>query len=254
MFKYTVMIGRAKMILRDISAEMFQVTTWIVIRIAFAVFGKLTVTGVENLDKERGAIILAPNHANDMDPIFMRSAMRAHSRHTPVYFVTYPLHMYPKIADNKFKKILYSLIPFGIIGAVPFKKGSGDYGVTLSAHINLLKSGRSVCIFPEGRVTQDGNLGEARGGVAYMSEVANTPVIPVTIYGTFKLGVKDFFTGGPNVRIHFGEALRPGDFVDKFDLSENRYKKAASEIMSKIGETLNKWDSKEESNDAEPKQ
>ncbi len=223
-----------KSFLTNISAEIFQVATWIIMRIAFLVFGKLTITGLENIKDIKGSIIFAPNHANDMDPIFLRTALPIYSQHTPIYFVTYPFKLYSKIADTKFTQIFYKLIPFSIIGAVPFIKGSGDYGESLRNHIQLLKAGKSVCIFPEGKVTLDGNLSEPRGGVAYMAQVTHRPIIPVTIKGTFGLTRGDFFRKRPHIKIHFSKPQFAGDIVPTAYPHTVRYHKAAIEIFKRI--------------------
>jgi len=228
------MFVHIKLFFNALIAEIFQVITWVIMRIAFLLFGKLTVTGLENIKDIKGSVIFAPNHSNDMDPIFLRAALPIHSQHTPLYFITLPFKTYSKIANSQFTAIFYSLVPFGIIGAVPFIRGSGDYGVSLANHINLLKQGRSVCIFPEGKVTLDGKLGDPKGGVTYMAQVTHRPIIPVTISGTFGLTRGAFFTSRPHIRFHFSRPQFAGDIVPTAYPHKVRYHKAAGEILKRI--------------------
>ncbi len=228
------MYAQIQLFLMGLIAEAFQVLTWMVMRVTFLIFGKLTVTGLENIKDIKGSVIFAPNHSNDMDPIFLRAALPVHSRQTPLYFITHPFKVYSQIADSKFTEVFYKFVPFGLIGAVPFIQGSGDYGTSLRNHIKLLRQGRSVCIFPEGRVTKDGSLGEPRGGVTYMAQVTHRPIIPVAISGTFQLTRKKFFTTRPYITVHFSRAQYAGDIVPTAYPHKTRYHKAAASIFSRI--------------------
>lgn len=228
------MYAQVQLFFLDVIVETFQILTWMVMRIVFLIFGKLSVTGLENIRDIKGSVIFAPNHANDMDPIFLRTALPIHSRQTSLYFITYPFKRYSEIADSKFTEILYKCIPFGLIGAVPFISGSGDYGVSLRSHIKLLRQGKSICIFPEGEVTKDGSLGEPKGGVTYMAQVTHRPIIPVAISGTFQLTRKKFFTSRPHITVHFSRAQYAGDIVPTAYPHKTRYHRAAVNIFSRI--------------------
>ena len=222
----------------EYSAEFFQIVTWVVMRGAFLIFGKLTVTGLENIRHIRGSVIFAPNHTNDMDPIFLRTALPIHSTHTPVHFVTMPFKEYGSFDRAPLVKLLYKMIPFGLIGAVPLVSGARDYAVSLANHIALLRKGKSVCIFPEGRVSKDGSIGEPRGGVAYMAQVTHRPIIPVTISGAYNLGVIGFFAKRPHITIHFGKPCFAGDIVPTAYPPQTRYRKATAHVLQAIRRRL----------------
>jgi 1-acyl-sn-glycerol-3-phosphate acyltransferase len=223
-----------KLSIGDIIAESFQMITWLVLRSSFLIFGKLTVTGIENIKDIKGPVIFAPNHANDMDPLFLRAALPIRSRHTPLYFVTHPFKMYAKIASTPFTQLLYRFVPFSVIGAVPFLSGSGNYAASLQNHIELLRKGKSVCIFPEGTVTKDGSLGEPKGGVAYMAQASHAPIIPVAISGTFELTRKKFFWRRPEVTFYFSQPQHAGDIVPTLYPHKTRYHKAAEVVFKRV--------------------
>jgi 1-acyl-sn-glycerol-3-phosphate acyltransferase len=52
--------------------------------------------------------------------------------------------------------------------------------------INLLAQDRAVVIFPEGHISPDHAMQEARSGAAYLAAKTQAPILPVGIYGTEK--------------------------------------------------------------------
>jgi 1-acyl-sn-glycerol-3-phosphate acyltransferase len=52
----------------------------------------------------------------------------------------------------------------------------------------VLSDGELLCIFPEGAITRDGNLGEFKGGVMKLLETHPVPVVPLALqnlWGSF---------------------------------------------------------------------
>jgi len=69
-----------------------------------------------------------------------------------------------------------------------------------------LKSGLSICIFPEGMVPEDGiKLAEFKDGAFRLSINHKIPVVPITLFDNKKHFSYTFFSGGPGllrVKIH----------------------------------------------------
>ena len=57
-----------------------------------------------------------------------------------------------------------------------------------------LAAGELVCIFPEGKLTADGEMNEFRGGVTRILEETPVPVIPMALQGLWG----SFFSRDPN--------------------------------------------------------
>ena len=57
-----------------------------------------------------------------------------------------------------------------------------------------LKEGELVCIFPEGKLTADGEINEFRGGLTRILEQTPVPVIPMALQGLWG----SFFSRDPN--------------------------------------------------------
>lgn len=223
--------------------EILQFLAWFPAWFLLKDFTSFQAGGTENikelhrLKKEGrlGGVIFAANHASEIDPIVVRAAMGAFSRLTPLYYVARVRSFYE--GKGFFEKYIYGGRFFRWWGAYPAYSGLGNYQKSLTHHIELLKRGKSVLIFPEGGKTRDGNLREAHGGIAFLVHELALPVVPVRIEGTFNMGRKGFFTRKNRVRVTFGEVLSPNDIFDggtlSTELSPEAYRKAASRILQK---------------------
>ncbi len=116
-----------------------------------------------------GVVILAPNHCSFADPVILQ---RASGRHL-TFLMTQSVH---RIWWMRWFFKLWSAIP------VP---DAGSSSEALKRALAALEAGRSVAIFPEGRISDDGCLHRGRGGVAFLARKAGISVIPVALLGSF---------------------------------------------------------------------
>lgn len=159
--------------------------------------------------------MLAPNHIADLDPpAIMLSACR------PLWFMA--------------KKELFEmpvLGPFiGFAQAFPVERGGADR-VALKRAETLLKAGQGVVVFPEGRLSENGELQPLLPGVAMLALRANVPVVPVGICGTNAILPYGRSTPRPTlapVGVHFGAPL---DFSDLQDLPSREQRSQALERL-----------------------
>jgi long-chain acyl-CoA synthetase len=61
-----------------------------------------------------------------------------------------------------------------------------DLKLSLQKLAAVLRTGRSVIIFPEGTRTRDGRLGEYKKTFAILSSELGVPVVPVAIQGAYR--------------------------------------------------------------------
>ena len=61
----------------------------------------------------------------------------------------------------------------------------------MEAAVEILKSGHSMVIFPEGRVNEDGVLSEFKKGCLKLAIRAGVPIVPITLRNTHKVMNKD---------------------------------------------------------------
>lgn len=157
------------------------------------------VTGRQNVPA-RGPVLLAPNHIADCDPPFVGLSV-----YRPLWFM----------AKRELFEIpvLGPLIDFA--QAFPVERGVPDRAALKRAE-QLLKAGQAVVVFPEGQLSQNGQLQPLLPGVALLALRAKVPVIPVGIVGTNVLLPYGKVIPRPTlapVHIHFGKALTFDDLA-----------------------------------------
>ncbi len=145
-----------------------------------------------------GGCILTPNHASFLDPPLVGGGIR----HRVVHFMA---------RDTLFRIPLMGWA-YRKIGTIAIDRTKGDLAALRSA-IQILKSGKVVCLFPEGTRTLTGELQEPKGGVGFLIAKAGVPVVPVYLDGTYRAWPKGAKWIRPvKVRIFYGEPIQPEEF------------------------------------------
>jgi 1-acyl-sn-glycerol-3-phosphate acyltransferase len=138
--------------------------------VLFLILGPVRVRGAYRVPKEGGVLVLA-NHIADVDPIVLQ------------YACPRPVHFMAK-SELFDMPIVGKLIRF--FGAFPVRRGEADrHAIKRSAE--LLRAGEAVGIFPEGQLSETGELQELKAGVALIARMAGTPVICCGINGTNRI-------------------------------------------------------------------
>jgi 1-acyl-sn-glycerol-3-phosphate acyltransferase len=187
------------------------------------------VIGKENLKGLKGPVIFASNHISEIDPILVRAALPMFSSFTPLFYVARKNYLDSIEGPRKY---IYGGLFFKAWGAYPTESGKGDYSISLKNHIKLLNEGCSLCIFPEGKISENGQLGEVHGGLGYLYKEMVTNVIIVKISGAFKINLKSFFTRKNRISIK----LTPLAHIKA--LTDKDYKKISLELMRPELETV----------------
>ena len=132
-----------------------------------AVLGWFTVRGKRNIPKQGGLLILS-NHRSDCDPVAVQVACPR-----PIRFMAKS-----ELWDMKgVRSVLMWLKCF------PVKRGEPDRAAIKHA-VALLHAGEAVCVFPEGQLSENGQLQELKPGIALIVRMANVPVICVGLRNT----------------------------------------------------------------------
>jgi 1-acyl-sn-glycerol-3-phosphate acyltransferase len=215
----------------------FQSVIYGVTLVIFKIFCRIQFSGLENLrglDTSRG-VIFAANHSSEWDGILTRIGLPFLWQCSPMYYVAMEKKFY---TDSGWRKILYGGHLFNMLGAYPVYSGHRDYAFSLQNHIAIVKGGRSLCIFPEGVRTKDGNIGIVHGGVAYLTHATHAPVVPVAISGLVNLRPIDFFLFRRKVVLHFGTPIEHLTTVPQIHPTVANYKSGATFVMQKVAELL----------------
>jgi 1-acyl-sn-glycerol-3-phosphate acyltransferase len=141
---------------------------------------------VEHVELQRipdeGACVLVCNHVSFVDALLIGGAVRR-----PVRFV-----MYYRIYNLPVLNFI-----FRTAGAVPIAARHEDERIYEEAFMRIadyLDAGEVVCIFPEGKLTADGEINEFRNGISRILERNPVPVIPLALQGLWG----SFFSRAPH--------------------------------------------------------
>ena len=133
---------------------------------------KVDIKGFENIPRDKPAILVC-NHQGAAD--------------IPILLANLPVHFRFAI-----KKELFNVPFFGW-----YLKQAGFFSIdrqlilsaykTLETMVEILKSGESVLIFPEGTRSQDGSLGKFKRGSLMAALKSGAPIVPIAISGSYKI-------------------------------------------------------------------
>lgn len=134
------------------------------------VFYRVTVEGRAKLPKE-GAAVIVCNHVSYVDALII---MGASTR--PIRFV-----MDKSISEIPLLKYLFRHA--GVIPICSPRQCQKTYNSAFEQIHQALQNDELVCIFPEGRLTPDGLLGEFKPGIDKILARDTVPVIPMALNG-----------------------------------------------------------------------
>ena len=162
--------GRKRMFSKVPWRELFIRAVSLATRLLFILFGGLRVRGLENIPQE-GPVLIASNHTSYTDPV-------------GILAVCPRLLHYMAAAELFDIPVIGTLIKY--LQAFPVRRGENDLQAIAKCR-QLLKEGQGVVIYPEGKITLDGYLGELRDGTVLMALRAKCPVVPVVMLGFDKM-------------------------------------------------------------------
>jgi len=162
--------------------------------LVFTVSGGLRATGLENVPR-RGGALLVSNHVSFLDVLALG--------------VSCPRPLSYMARSSLFFPPLGGLIRS--VGAFPIEReGVGKQG--LIETLNRVKDGRIVLLFPEGTRSTNGEFQPLKPGIAVLVNRAGAPVIPAGVAGTYESWPRHRPMPRPYpLRVHFGEPIQPSE-------------------------------------------
>ena len=152
---------------------------------------RVSHSGLEQIPP-RGAAIIVCNHVSYVDALLLAGAVRR-----PIRFIMYkPIYELP---------VLNFIFRTG--GAIPIcsqKEDPQAYEQAMQSISDALKQGQLLCLFPEGKLTGDGEIDVFKPGIERILARDPVPVVPMALKGLWR----SFFSrsnGGA-----FRKPFRPG--------------------------------------------
>jgi len=131
---------------------------------------RMTTRGMENLPED-GAAVIVSNHVSFVDALVIAAASRR-----PIRFVM----------DHNFFRMPILNFFCRTVHAIPIASRKEDPAVmerAFDAVAHALGEGSLVCIFPEGRLTTDGDVAPFRPGIERIVQRSPVPVVPMALRG-----------------------------------------------------------------------
>lgn len=131
---------------------------------------RMKVKGSEHIPEE-GAVVLVCNHVSFADWMIILAGVRR-----PVHFVMWYTYFQMPVLNFLFKDA----------GAIPIASARLKPKLLKTAMERIseyLKEGEVVCIFPEGSLSKDGQLGPFKNGIERIVEDSYVPVVPMALRG-----------------------------------------------------------------------
>jgi 1-acyl-sn-glycerol-3-phosphate acyltransferase len=138
--------------------------SWLLVNVLY----RLRIEGIERIP-EHGPALLICNHVSFVDPIVISAACRR-----PVRFIMEASIFRIPVLNAVFRGM--KAIP-----VAPAKEDPQVYERAFAVVAQELRAGELVCIFPEGRLTADGEVREFRAGMLRILQETPVPVIPMAL-------------------------------------------------------------------------
>lgn len=180
---------------------------------ALRLFSEPVITGLDNLP-ERGPFVLVGNHVDMLEAAMMG------------LYIPFPIEVIGAgdiPLDSRFAWLINAF------GYIPINRGNIDRQGLMSA-LGVLKQGGAVGMFPEGGIWHEGSQ-QARTGVAWLSRMAQAPMVPVGFGGMKGALGKLLRFEHPRLTMTIGQPLPP---VERGTNRKTALEEAANRVMAEV--------------------
>jgi 1-acyl-sn-glycerol-3-phosphate acyltransferase len=171
------------------------------LRLGMFLLGPLKVLNKKRIPPKGGVLIVA-NHLANIDPVAIQSACPRR-----IYFIAKQ-----ELFDIK---ILGSFLRW--IQTIPIKQSSADRRA-LKRALEILNTGNVVALFPEGGVSESGDLQQVLPGAVWLAKKAQVPILACGLVGMTKIMSYGEYVPRPAlgwVKVIWGEAQFLPDNMSK---------------------------------------
>ncbi len=178
------------------------------------VFCKIEARNTHLIPKE-GAIIVTANHSSHIDSMILQS--------------TFPRRITYMLLSRKYET--WAKWFFKSQHIIPIKE-QGLNCNALKEGLELLRNDGTLGIFPEGKVSPDGNLQKGKPGIAFLATKSKATIVPAYIDGAFEvLSHGSFFPRFRKIHITYGEPIY---FKNDYTGEKKSRERFTNKIMDEI--------------------
>lgn len=186
-------------------------------------YANIKVRGTENLQGIVTPTIFICNHLSNADGLVLDKALK---QIDPTFVAGV------KLSDNAITSV-----GVNVVKTTNIKPNTTDKE-GIKRILNLVKSGESLLIFPEGTRSRVGSLIQAKKGINLIARMTKAPIVPLGLYGTEKLLPISQDGDMSAERFHHADVhINIGDQFEfpkrSKDQSKKEYEEYASEYMMK---------------------
>lgn len=179
----------------------------------FQLLFRLEVHGAEHVPPA-GPVILAPNHVSQLDPIVVAIAIPRRV----TFLATHELLPVPIVGW-----IVRRVNPVFVDRAKPDIQA-------VRACTARLAAGQALLIYPEGRISEDGQIQEGRLGTAFLAYRTGAPVVPMGLRGVDEaLPLGKYIPRLRRVSVHIGAPIYP-----RGEASRENLRRLTGEVIREI--------------------
>jgi len=185
----------------------------------------LRVSGLENLPKN-GAMIFCGNHTSHLDAAAILAAL--------------PKKIALEVTTVAARDVWGERPMRRLIGRVTTNSVSlsrkGEFAAGFRMLDKVLGEGRPIIIFPEGKRSVSGEMGEFKPGAAMLAVRNGAPIVPVRIEGAYEvMPTSRMVPESGEIKVSFGKPIWPQEFVAE---ERGEKKRAFARIMQQLKERI----------------
>ena len=178
------------------------------------VFVWVRTRGLENLSGLEPPVIFAPNHQSHLDVPALMLALPPKWRYRVAPAMSkefFRAHFFPGQFSlrERFTNGLNYYLAALVFNAFPFPQREAGARQTMRYTGELTSEGWCIVIFPEGKITDTGEIAPFQSGVGLLASKLNVPVVPVRLVGLDQVLHRGWKMARPGrVEVRFGKPLR----------------------------------------------
>lgn len=185
-----------------ISLALYHLFKWSFVAPVLHGYFRGQIHGAEHVP-QYGRLLVVSNHGSDFDPPILSCAVGR-----PVAYM----------AKEELFRVPVLKQAIKAYGAYPVKRGSADRSA-MKAAIASIESGWATGVFLDGTRTPNGRVINPKLGAAWIAAKTNTPLLPVSLWGTHQIFKKGSAVPRPvPITIRIGELILPPGSSDRGEL------------------------------------